>query len=106
VSESPAEHGSEGDAHGAQPAGEPAGNGDLGGDLAMLLNTVLRSSNTAAELLLSLQTHVHALTLVSEAHERGAITLPESVVRSVRLARSQIPAFLTGARGAVPIVSS
>ena len=101
-----AEHHDEGDARRAPRAGVPAGIGDLGGDLAMLLNDVLRSGNVAAELLLSLQTHIHALNLVSEAHERGAITLPESVARSLRLARSELPAFLTGARAAVPTVSS
>ena len=100
------EHHDERDAHRILRAGEPTRIGDLGGDLAMLLNNVLRSSNAATELLFSLQTHIHALNLVSEAHERGAITLPESVIRAVRLARSELPAFLTGVRAAVPTVSS
>lgn len=63
-----------------------------------LLNGTMTADGAGLELLLALQSHVSALDGVWEAHQRGAVVLPESVARSVSVARMQIPRCLAGVR--------
>lgn len=66
--------------------------GALGGALDGL--TAGLSAGETAMALLALSEHAGALRLVWEAHARGAITLPPSVVRRVMQARRAVPPFL------------
>ena len=72
-----------------------------GGGVRTLLRTVLQSETAAVELLLSLEAQASALNLIWEAYERGAVTLPETIVRSVTRARREIPPFLREVRSGV-----
>ncbi|MBC7792033.1 MAG: hypothetical protein H7Z74_18965 [Anaerolineae bacterium] len=63
-----------------------------------LLNDTLACDGAGLELLLALQSQVSALNGVWEAHQRGVAVLPESIVHSISVARTQIPSFLVGVR--------
>lgn len=67
----------------------------LGGDLPGLARGL--SGADTAELLLVLAQQATALRLVWEAHARGAIELPESLMRRVDQARQRVPRFLGAA---------
>jgi hypothetical protein len=67
----------------------------MGDDLPALA-TALDGADFA-ELLLVMTQQATALTLIWEAHSRGAITLPESLERRVEAARRRMPRFLDGA---------
>lgn len=66
-------------------------------DLDRIMQTVLASETSGRELLAVIDRQLRALSLVWEAHERGAVELPERIAESVRLARSGLPKFLPAA---------
>ena len=63
--------------------------------LQRLVDTVL-STGDGAQLLSAFDRQRRALQLVKEAHERGAVQLPESIAATVERACSSGPRFLTG----------
>jgi hypothetical protein len=69
--------------------------------LDRIMRGVLSSEQNGRALLAALDRQLRALQLVWEAHERGAIRLPERVAESVRLARLNVPALLPGERARV-----
>jgi hypothetical protein len=50
----------------------------------------------AAQLLMTIESQTSALALVIAAHERGAITLPASLLALVSAAHGHLPGFLNG----------
>jgi hypothetical protein len=63
--------------------------------LQRLVHEVFTTADGGAELLSAFDRQRRALTLVLEAHARGAVRLPESIARTVERACSG-PGFLTG----------
>jgi hypothetical protein len=72
--------------------------GDSGGvpSLQRLVHSVLTSPDGGADLLSALEEQRRALSLVWEAHTRGAVRLPESIAASVERACKNGPRFLGG----------
>jgi hypothetical protein len=68
------------------------------GDVALeqIMRDVLASESGARQLLTALDRQLRALSLVWEAHERGAVRLPERIAESVRSARLNVPTALPG----------
>jgi hypothetical protein len=64
--------------------------------LQRLVTGVLASPDGGAELLSAFDRQRRALRLVMEAHVRGAVRLPESIVETVERACDAGPLFLTG----------
>ena len=64
--------------------------------LQQLVRGVLASPDGGAQLLSAFDRQRRALRLVWEAHNRGAVRLPESIAASVERACSGGPRFLTG----------
>jgi hypothetical protein len=56
-------------------------------DLSNIMNSVLADENSGRRLLVALERQLRALTLVWDAHQIGAVHLPDQVVEAVRLAR-------------------
>jgi hypothetical protein len=65
--------------------------------LDRIMQGVLASETSGRELLSAIDRQLRALALVWEAHERGAVQLPERIAESVRLARQGTPRFLPAA---------
>lgn len=62
-------------------------------DLTRIMNSVLADENSGRQLLVTLERQLRALHLVWDAHQIGAVRLPDQVVEAVRLARqAQKPA--------------
>jgi hypothetical protein len=70
------------------------------GDAALttIMNSVLADENSSRHLLVALERQLRALHLVWDAHQIGAVRLPEQVAEAVRLAR-QSPQPRGGTRG-------
>ena len=66
-----------------------------------LVQDVLTSPDSGAQLLSAFDRQRRALRLVLEAHARGAVRLPDSIARTVERAATSGPRFLTGS-GARP----
>jgi hypothetical protein len=66
--------------------------------LQRLVHGVLTSPEGGAELLSAFEQQRRALSLVWEAHNRGAVRLPESIAASVEKACENGPRFLGGGR--------
>lgn len=61
-------------------------------DLTRIMNSVLADENSGRQLLVTLERQLRALHLVWDAHQIGAVHLPDQVVEAVRLARqAQVP---------------
>ena len=56
-------------------------------DLNKIMNTVLADEHSGRRLLVALERQLRALHLVWDAHQIGAVHLPDQVVEAVRLAR-------------------
>jgi hypothetical protein len=56
-------------------------------DLNKIMNSVLADENSGRRLLVALERQLRALHLVWDAHQIGAVRLPDQVVEAVRLAR-------------------
>ena len=56
-------------------------------DLTRIMNSVLADENSGRRLLVTLERQLRALHLVWDAHQIGAVRLPDQVVEAVRLAR-------------------
>lgn len=69
------------------------------GDAALntIMNSVLADENSGRRLLVALERQLRALHLVWDAHQIGAVRLPDQVAEAVRLAR-QSPQPRAGAR--------
>jgi hypothetical protein len=67
--------------------------------LQRLVHAVLASPDGGAQLLSAFDRQRRALRLVWEAHNRGAVRLPESIAASVERACASGPRFLTGGPG-------
>jgi hypothetical protein len=67
--------------------------------LQHLVQDVLNSPDSGAQLLSAFDRQRRALRLVLEAHARGAVRLPESIARTVERACTTGPRFLTGGAG-------
>jgi hypothetical protein len=61
-----------------------------------LVHGVFATPDGGAQLLSAFDRQRRALTLVLEAHARGAVRLPESIARTVERACTSGPRFLTG----------
>jgi hypothetical protein len=57
-------------------------------DLNRIMASVLADENSGRRLLVALERQLRALTLVWDAHQIGAVRLPEQVAEAVRLART------------------
>jgi len=66
------------------------------GSLQGLVHGVFATPDGGAQLLSAFDRQRRALTLVLEAHARGAVRLPESIARTVERACTSGPRFLTG----------
>jgi hypothetical protein len=64
--------------------------------LERLVYGVLTSPDGGAQLLSAFDRQRRALRLVMEAHERGAVDLPDSIAQTVERACTSGPGFLTG----------
>jgi len=64
--------------------------------LERLVHGVLASPEGGAQLLSAFERQRRALRLVWEAHNRGAVRLPESIAASVEKACASGPRFLSG----------
>ncbi|HXT14085.1 MAG TPA: hypothetical protein VN706_00555 [Gemmatimonadaceae bacterium] len=64
--------------------------------LQHLVQDLLNSPDSGAQLLSAFDRQRRALRLVLEAHARGAVRLPESIARTVERACTTGPRFLTG----------
>jgi len=64
--------------------------------LQVLVHGVFATPDGGAQLLSAFDRQRRALTLVLEAHARGAVRLPESIARTVERACESGPRFLTG----------
>lgn len=68
-------------------------------DLNRIMNSVLADENSGRRLLVAMERQLRALQLVWDAHQIGAVHLPDQVVEAVRLARqNQGPPRSTAAR--------
>ena len=67
---------------------------DRSGVLESIMEGVLASEAAGRQLLAALDRQLRALTLVWEAHERGAARLPDRVAQAVRDARRNVPSIL------------
>lgn len=56
-------------------------------DLTRIMNSVLADENSGRRLLVALERQLRALHLVWDAHQIGAVQLPDQVAEAVRLAR-------------------
>lgn len=56
-------------------------------DLSRIMTSVLADENSGRRLLVTLERQLRALHLVWDAHQIGAVRLPDQVVEAVRLAR-------------------
>jgi hypothetical protein len=65
-------------------------------DLNKIMNSVLADENSGRKLLTALERQLRALHLVWDAHQIGAVRLPDQVVEAVRLARLNQPATRPG----------
>jgi hypothetical protein len=66
-----------------------------------LVHGVFATPDGGAQLISAFDRQRRALTLVLEAHARGAVRLPESIARTVERACTSGPRFLTGGKSAV-----
>jgi hypothetical protein len=66
--------------------------------LNSIMTSVLADENSGRQLLIALERQLRALHLVWDAHQIGAVRLPDQVAEAVRLARQGQPAPRTGAR--------
>lgn len=66
--------------------------------LNTIMNSVLADENSSRRLLVTLERQLRALHLVWDAHQIGAVRLPEQVAEAVRLARQANPQPRPGAR--------
>lgn len=64
--------------------------------LQILVHGVLSSPDGGAQLISAFDRQRRALRLVLEAHDRGAVCLPESIAETVERACTTGPRFLTG----------
>ena len=71
------------------------------GDAALttIMNGVLADENSGRSLLVTLERQLRALHLVWDAHQIGAVHLPEKVAEAVRLARQMQPSPRGKTRG-------
>ena len=60
-------------------------------DLNKIINSVLADENSGRRLLVALERQLRALHLVWDAHQIGAVRLPDQVAEAVRLARQSSP---------------
>jgi hypothetical protein len=67
-------------------------------DLNRIMNSVLADENSGRQLLVALERQLRALHLVWDAHQLGAVRLPDQVAEAVRLARQTHPQPRTAAR--------
>lgn len=70
-----------------------------------LVHGVLESPEDGLQLLSAFDRQRRALRLVLEAHARGAVSLPDSIARTVERAATSGPRFLTGPRSTKQAVS-
>lgn len=63
----------------------------FGHDLDALLLQLFATPQVASEMMAAASAQARALALVWEAHERGAIALPDPVARAVADARARVP---------------
>ena len=70
------------------------------GDAALnnIMTSVLADENSGRQLLVALERQLRALHLVWDAHQIGAVRLPEKVAEAVRLARQANPQSRADAR--------
>jgi hypothetical protein len=61
-----------------------------------IMDGVLSSERSSRAILAALDRQLRALHMVWEAHERGAIRLPERIAESVRVARLNVPVGVGG----------
>ena len=82
-------------------------NGDAGDawSIERLVHGVLESPEDSRQLLSAFDRQRRALRLVLEAHARGAVSLPDSIARTVERAATSGPRFLTGLRSTKQAVS-
>jgi hypothetical protein len=64
--------------------------------LETLMRRALASDQGGTQFLSAFQRQARALEAVWEAHQRGAVQLPDGVADKVEQARSQVPSFLQG----------
>jgi hypothetical protein len=64
--------------------------------LETLMRRALASDQGGTQFLSAFQRQARALEAVWEAHQRGAVHLPDGVVDKVAQARTQVPSFLQG----------
>ena len=76
-------------------SGEPAASGDRA--LDHIMTGVLSSEHSGRAVLAAMERQLRALHMVWEAHERGAVRLPERVAELVRVARFNLPPCLPAA---------
>ena len=62
-------------------------------DLNRIMTSVLADENSGRKLLTTLERQLRALHLVWDAHQIGAVRLPDQVIEAVRLARLSQPAL-------------
>lgn len=74
--------------------------------LDQLVHGVLQSPDGGAQLLSAFDRQRRALRLVLEAHERGAVCLPDSIARTVERAAMSGPRFLNGGSRSAKQVAS
>ena len=67
-------------------------------DLNKIMTSVLADENSGRRLLVTLERQLRALHLVWDAHQIGAVHLPDQVVEAVRLARQNQGPPRSGAR--------
>ena len=70
-------------------------------DLNKIMTSVLADENSGRQLLVTLERQLRALHLVWDAHQIGAVRLPDQVVEAVRLARQNQGPPRSGAARAV-----
>ncbi len=70
------------------------------GDVALnnIMTSLLADENSGRKLLVTLERQLRALHLVWDAHQLGAVRLPDQVAEAVRLARQAGPQSRTDAR--------
>ena len=69
-------------------------------DLNRIMTSVLADENSGRQLLTTLERQLRALHLVWDAHQLGAVRLPDQVVEAVRLARLSQPSTRPGVKSA------
>ena len=75
----------------------PADEGDAA--LNSIINSMLADENSGRSLLVALERQLRALHLVWDAHQIGAVHLPDKVAEAVRLARQAQPSSRGKPRG-------